>query len=187
MIEQVFGKVEVPVWLVTSADEDRRGGLVATFVNEASIVPEMPRVVIGLANHHFTWSLIEASDTFALHLVGDDQMDLIADFGMRSGHHADKLSQRAYTEGKTGSPILSDAPAWLECRVEERMETGDRTLYLAEVVAGKVVRPFTPMTNTTMFSLATPEQKRHLREQMEKDRATDATRIAQWRAQREEA
>ena len=187
VIEQVLGELEWPVWLVTAADEERRGGLIATFVNEASIVPSMPRMVVGLANHHYTWSLIESSDAFALHLLNDDQMELVAEFGMRTGHEADKLSKRPFTLSETGSPILSDAPAWLDCRVEDRLETGDRTLYLAEVIAGKVVRPFTPMTNTRMLGLASHEQRRILRERMERDREVDAAKIAQWRAQRAEA
>ena len=51
------------LWLVTAQAGGRRGGLIATFVNQASIVPEMPRVLVGLARQHHTWELVEASGT----------------------------------------------------------------------------------------------------------------------------
>ena len=35
--------------------------------------------------------------------------------------------------------LLTDAPAFLDCRVEARWDTGDRTVYLAEVADGAVM------------------------------------------------
>ena len=40
----------------------------------------------------------------------------------------------SHAPGPSGSPILGGAAGWLDCRVEARLETGDRTVYLAEVV-----------------------------------------------------
>ena len=57
-------------------------------------------------------------------------------FGLRSGRDADKLAGLSMTTATTGSPILTDALGWLDCRVEARLDTGDRTVYLAEVVRG---------------------------------------------------
>jgi hypothetical protein len=38
-VTTVFERIEREVWIVTAAHRGRRGGLVATFVNPASIVP----------------------------------------------------------------------------------------------------------------------------------------------------
>jgi flavin reductase (DIM6/NTAB) family NADH-FMN oxidoreductase RutF len=170
------------VWVLTAAADGRRGGLVTTFVCEASIVPELPRVLVGIAKQHYTWQLIEASNAFALHLLGEDHLDWVWRFGLRSGRDIDKLAGLATTAGTTGSPILTDALAWIDCRVEARMDIGDRTVYLAEQVSAKLLRSDPCLTARRMLQLAPPERKRELADQMQRDIATDGAAIRAWRA-----
>jgi flavin reductase (DIM6/NTAB) family NADH-FMN oxidoreductase RutF len=178
----LFARTDRELWLLTAAAGGRRGGLIATFVSQASIVPDLPRVVVGIAKQHHTWGLIEASGAFALHLLGEEQLDWVWRFGLRSGRDADKLHGMPVVAGATGSPILTGALGWLECRVEARMDTGDRTLYLAEVVREEVVRDAPPLTAWRMIQLAPPERLRELKEQMARDIAIDAAAIRAWRA-----
>jgi flavin reductase (DIM6/NTAB) family NADH-FMN oxidoreductase RutF len=130
----IFERLDRELWVVTASAGERRSGLVATYVARVSLVPELPRVTVALAKHHFTHELIEASGALAMHLVGEDQIEWVWRFGIRSGREVDKLHGLATSTGASGSPILSAAPAWLDCRVEARMDTGDRTVYLAEVL-----------------------------------------------------
>ena len=109
-------------------------------------MPELPRVVVGMARHHHTWELVEASGAFALHLIDERQLEWVWRFGLQTGRQMDKLDGLAVGEAVTGSPMLNDALAWLDCRVEARLNTGDRTLYLAEVVDGRRLRTDPPLT-----------------------------------------
>ncbi len=68
-VASLFERVDREVWIVTAAHDGERAGLVATFVAPASIVPEMPRVIAGIAKTHATWKLIDASGAFAVHLA----------------------------------------------------------------------------------------------------------------------
>src|SRR5579863_5482421 len=115
--------VEREIWIVTAAHAGRRGGLVATFVAGASIVATMPRIVVGIAKSHETWALIEGSDALAVHLIDESQVDLVWCFGLQSSRDADKFAGLNVRDGR--SPILPDALAWLDCSVENRMDTGD--------------------------------------------------------------
>src|SRR5262249_32598631 len=133
----VIGDLDRELWILTARAGPRAGGLVATFVSEASIVPELPRVLVGLARQHGTWELVEASGAFALHLIGVEHLDWVWRFGLRSGRDTDKFRGLEVQTGATGSPLLEGALGWLDCRVETRMETGDRTVYLAEVLAAR--------------------------------------------------
>lgn len=178
---QVFDRTDRELWLVTAQAGARRGGLAATFVNQASIVPHLPRVVVGLARQHFTHELIEASGAFALHLVGERQLDWVWRFGARSGRDGDKLAGLATRPGASGSPILTDALAWLDCRVEARLDTGDRSLFLAEVLDGGLVRDEPPLTAKRLLQLAPAERLRELKVQMAHDIGVDAAAIAAWR------
>ena len=61
VINEILRSLDREIWLITAAHENQRGGLIATFVSNASIVPEMPRVVVGIAKQHHSWRVIEAS------------------------------------------------------------------------------------------------------------------------------
>jgi hypothetical protein len=42
----------------------------------------------------------------------------------------------AWREELTGSPVLEDALAWLDCRLWRTHEGGDHTIFVGEIVAG---------------------------------------------------
>lgn len=177
----VFERIEREIWIVTSAHAGRRGGLVATFVTPASIVRDLPRVVAGIAKTHETGTLIADSGAFALHLVDETQVDLVWRFGLQSSRNADKFANLPVAAAATGSPILRDSLAWLDCRVEREIDIGDRVIYLAEVVAAAILRQERPLNLQRLLKIAPPEQLELLRTQMDADAAKDAEKIARWR------
>jgi flavin reductase (DIM6/NTAB) family NADH-FMN oxidoreductase RutF len=180
----VLERVDREIWIVTAAWAGRRGGLAATFVNPASIVAAMPRIVAGIGKRHETWKLIEDSGAFAVHLLDESQIDLVWRFGLQSSRDADKFEKLEAATAATGSPIICDAVAWLDCRVEARLDTGDRTIYLADVVDAAVLRETKPLSLQMLLKIAPRERLSMLREQMAADAAQDAEEIARWRKTR---
>jgi flavin reductase (DIM6/NTAB) family NADH-FMN oxidoreductase RutF len=159
----LFASLDRELWLVTARDGPRRGGLIATFVSQVTIVPDMPRMLVGLARQHYTWELVEASGAFALHLIGEPHLDWVWRFGLESGRHKDKFEGLPFQTGETASPLLEGAIGWLECRVEDRLDTGDRTVYLAEVVQSQVGDFAPPLTQNRLLELAPPDRLGELR------------------------
>lgn len=180
----LLSQLDREIWIVTAQAAERRGGLVATFVSSASIVTELPRVVVGIAKQHHTWGLIEASSVFALHLIDERQIDLVWHFGLQSGRAGDKLADLTVEAGATGAPLLTDAVACLECRVEARMDTGDRTVYLAAVPYGGRRRETPVLTMRRLLELTPPEKLRDLKTGLDRDAAVDAAAIREWRTHR---
>lgn len=178
----VLARVDPVLWVVTAAAGGRRGGLISTFVSEASVVPEIPRVVVGLARQHHTWSLVEASGAFGLHLFDEARIDWVWRFGLVSGRDSDKLVGLETRTAVTGTPILAGALGWLDCRVEGRLDTGDRTVYLAAVAAGELESTAPPITVRRMLALAPAEHRRQLDRQLERDAQVDREAILRWRA-----
>jgi len=178
---QVFGRLDRELWIVTAADGRRRGGMVATFVSHASLVDSLPRALIAVAKQHHTWQLIEASDAFGLHLISAGQVDWVWHFGLQSGCDVDKLSGFAVEEGQSGAPLLSDALGRLDCRVEARMDIGDRTVYLAEVVDARNNRDELPLTMKELLRTAPPERLDELKKLRDRDSAINAQAILAWR------
>jgi flavin reductase (DIM6/NTAB) family NADH-FMN oxidoreductase RutF len=195
-VNDILRLIDREIWLVTASHDGQRGGLIATFVNQASIVPELPRMLVGIAKQHHTWSLIEANGLFTLHLLDESHLDWVWRFGLQSstspllreeepgGHCSplllgEGLGVRVFDKF-ADMPTL-DAVAWLTCRVETSMDTGDRTLYLAEVLDGKLEKPTPPLTLKRLLQLAPPERSRELRDGMARDAGVDAAAIQAWR------
>jgi flavin reductase (DIM6/NTAB) family NADH-FMN oxidoreductase RutF len=181
---KIFEGLDRELWVVTARAGERASGLVATYVSRASLVPTLPRVTIAVAKHHYTHELIEASSAFCLHLAGEDQLDWVWRFGIRSGRETEKLSGLTTLTSVSGSPILADAPAWMDCCVEARMDTGDRTVYLAEVLdagCGMEAAGQRPLTFKRLLELAPAEKSQELKAMMERDIEIDRSAILEWR------
>ena len=106
-ISKVYAQLDPPLWLVTAADGGRRGGLIATTVTQASIVAEMPRQLITIAQRNNTHALIEASSAFAMHLIDETQLELVWRFGLQSGRDVDKLAGLQLTYRSDRKPALA--------------------------------------------------------------------------------
>jgi flavin reductase (DIM6/NTAB) family NADH-FMN oxidoreductase RutF len=177
----IFDQLDRELWLITARDGARSSGLIASYVSRVSLVPSLPRVTIALAQHHFTREIIETSGTFCMHLISEDQLDWVWRFGLPSGRDVDKLRGLATSAGESGSPILAGAIGWLDCRVEARLDTGDRTIYLAEVLDTRMERPEPPLTIKRLLQLAPPEKLQALKSAIDRDIDRDRAAILDWR------
>lgn len=174
--QSILAHLPYPIWVLTAAAGGRRGGLVATFVSRASIVEHMPRVCIGLSVRHHTTELVRHASACALHLLTEADVDWVWRFGLVSGRTTDKLAGVDFRAGSTGSPILTEAAAWLECRIETSMETGDRTVFLAEVVDAETA-DVAPLTVDRLRSIAPPGELARMDEHYARDAEVDAQLI----------
>lgn len=181
-VAEVFRqRIDRELWVVTAAAGPQRGGLIATSVSNASIVEAMPRVVVGLSRQHFTWELVEASGAFGLHLFGEEQGEWFSRFALQSGRDVDKLAGLAVQVGVTGTPLLRNALVALEARVETRLEVGDRTIYLAEIVAALPGQSGSVLTVQRIMPTLSEEQRCELRRRIARDASCEAEAIRQWR------
>ncbi len=183
-LASLFDRTEQAIWIITANSGESRGGLVATFVSRASIVPDLPRLLAGLDNRHETRALIERSGAFAAHLVRNDQTELVWRFGLQSSREVDKFAGLEAATARTGAPILVDTLAWLDCRVENQMDTGDRTIYLAEVLDGRINGGDHPLCLDQLVRAGPPENVAVMRKQLADDAALDREAIVAWRKQR---
>jgi len=182
-INSLLALPDPALWIVTAQAGTRRGGLIATAVFSLSIVPELPRMLIALARQHHTWELVEGSNALALHLIDQAHIDWVWRFGLQSGRDHDKLAGLAVHTAAGGSPILEEALGWLDCRIEARLEAGDRTVYVAEVLDGDLKVPATPLTMKRMLALAPAEKTQALKNGLIEDGAVDAEAIRAWQQQ----
>lgn len=182
IVGRIFRTLAREVWIVTAADGLRRGGLTVTWLHSTSIDAAFPVALLGLAPNHFTAELVDGRQAFAAHLLRADQAELAWRFAATSGRDTDKLAGLDLATGQTGSPLLTDCLARIECRVYDRKAAGDRIYYWGDVVAGSRFGAAPPLTDHALFAQLTPDQRSTLVDQLHADVGVQRPLQAEWRA-----
>ncbi len=131
-MQDAIGKIVNGVSVVTSKSGDSINGLSVAWMSQVSVDPQLIMVAIGKSK--YTHELIEKSNAFAVNILSNEQMDLAKHFGLQSGRKANKFNHIEYETKKTGSPILKDCLAYLDCRLYKSLTAGDHTVFIGEVV-----------------------------------------------------
>lgn len=172
-IGAVLGKIEREIFVLTAADGDRHNGQVVVWVMPASIIPHVPRVVVGVGQMTYTCELIQASGKFALNMLGVDQWSWVPHFGFQSGRDTDKFSKIPFARGITGSPLLPGVVGYVECEVRSVLDARAHFFYLADIVEGKLVSDREPLHFEQLLKLLPSDDLATMRRLLEEDRARD--------------
>ncbi|HEX6509129.1 MAG TPA: flavin reductase family protein [Chloroflexota bacterium] len=121
-----------------------RNVFTANWITQVSFEP--PLVALSVENDGHSIGLIRQSQAFAVSVFSAEDRETAAALGKRWELRPNKIGEVAYELGITGCPILTDALGAVECRVVESLPAGDSTLFIAEVVAARVMRDSTPLS-----------------------------------------
>ncbi|MGH9067093.1 MAG: flavin reductase family protein [Acidimicrobiales bacterium] len=126
---EVLGHFASGVTVVTTVERGRPWGFTCQAFAALSLTPEL--VAFAAARSSATWPRIEATRTFCVNVLGEGQEALARAFATKGAH---KFAGVGWAPGATGSPVLADALAWVECRLEQALHTGDHLLGVGRVV-----------------------------------------------------
>jgi flavin reductase (DIM6/NTAB) family NADH-FMN oxidoreductase RutF len=132
----------IPYGIYVLTADDGKGGIAAATVNwvtQSAFAP--PLIVVGVKTDSGAYKIVRETRNFVLNMLGKDQKGLAFTFFKPAEAKDGKISGQPYHKGVTGAPILSDAPAAVECRVKHIIEEGDHHVVLAEVVEAHVMKP----------------------------------------------
>jgi flavin reductase (DIM6/NTAB) family NADH-FMN oxidoreductase RutF len=138
-VADLFRRLTTGVYVVGVAEGERRNGFTAAWLTQVSFDPLL--LALSINPEHASFPLLVGGGGFVINVLRRDQLHLAKAFGTRSGRDQDKLSDIAWRAAGSGAPILSDALAWLECRIHQRVPAGDHELILGRPVAGELVFP----------------------------------------------
>jgi flavin reductase (DIM6/NTAB) family NADH-FMN oxidoreductase RutF len=127
------------LYVVTSRVGEEIAAAAVNFLTQTSFKP--PLVVTALKRGSRLQEVVEASGAFAVSVLAADQKAIAADFfkplsvmgGLLNGH-------KARPSRTLSIPVLEEAPAWFECRIEGKLDIGDHVIYVGRVVDGQLVR-----------------------------------------------
>jgi 3-hydroxy-9,10-secoandrosta-1,3,5(10)-triene-9,17-dione monooxygenase reductase component len=137
---QVLGYFPTGVTVVTAVDDGVPVGLAVGSFCSASLDP--PLVAFFPDKSSSSWPRIEASGSFCVNILGDDQEDVSRRFATKG---ADKFGGLGWRPSASGSPILADVTAWIDCDVHEVFDAGDHYCVLGLVTELEVAEGGTPL------------------------------------------
>jgi len=139
----IIGHFATGVTVVTTAAGEELQGMTANAITSLSLDPLMVLVCVDKTTH--THRVLERGGVFAVNILGEHQEDVSRLFAKHAEPELGTLRGQRFTMGETGAPLLEDCLAYLECRVAYMHEGGDHSIFLGEVVAGRVVRDVRPL------------------------------------------
>jgi flavin reductase (DIM6/NTAB) family NADH-FMN oxidoreductase RutF len=132
---RVLWKLPSGLYVIGSTDRaERRNGMTANWVTQVSFDPKW--IGVGIERGALTHELVEAGGCFAVSLIDREDRAIVRKFTkpVDVDLPGRTLNGFAYVERITGAPILAQAVAYLDCAVRERLEAGNHTFFVGEVV-----------------------------------------------------
>lgn len=134
----IMGHFATGVTVITTREGDRLHGMTANAVSSLSLDPVMLLICVEKTTH--AHDIIQASGVFAVNILTERQEALSRLFAKKSEPEVNSLRGQAYSMGAaTGSPIIADCLAYMECRVRQVLDGGDHSIMLGEVVGEGVM------------------------------------------------
>lgn len=138
VVEQVapaLGKIPSGLFILTAAFEDRRTGMLASWVQQASFHP--PMVSVAVNKGRAIMPLISDSHQFGLCQIPKDDKVLLRKFASGIDPDEDPFLGFELIDGVTSSPVLASGMAFLECELVCHMDyEGDHDLFIGKIVNG---------------------------------------------------
>src|SRR5688572_1816897 len=120
------------LYVLTAAHGDRVAAGTVNWVTQASFEP--PLLAVGVKTDSHAHALIKESKAFALNVLGKGQQAMAFTFFKPAERQGATLSGEPFRAGSTGAPILTNTPAYVECRLVGTVEKGDHSIFVGEVV-----------------------------------------------------
>ena len=131
----VLRKLPYGLYVMTAVGSDGTAvGSTLTWISQCSFHP--PLVMIGIQKTSQMHEAVTTSGGLAVNVLGEGQKDIAKAFFKAPAGERGLFGECRYEAGPaTGAPLLTDVPAWLEARVTDRVERGDHTVFVAQVVS----------------------------------------------------
>ncbi len=135
----LFRRLTAGIYVVGVADGEERNAFTAAWLMQVSFDPLL--LALSVNPGHASYPLLVGGGGFAVSVLSRDQLGLARRFGTRSARETDKLAGIAWRPGRGGAPILSEAIAYLECRLTQRIPAGDHEIVIAHPIGGEILLP----------------------------------------------
>jgi flavin reductase (DIM6/NTAB) family NADH-FMN oxidoreductase RutF len=133
-ISPILGRVPSGVFILIAGDGgDRRTGLLASWIQQASFEPPQVTVAVNKSRYLNEW-LVEGSPVTINQIAKGDNV-LFRHFGKGFEPDQNAFLGIETSESASGLPVLTSAMASMEGQVVSQMPAGDHIIYLIEITS----------------------------------------------------
>lgn len=125
---QVLGHFPTGVTVVAGVSDGKPVGLAIGSFFSVSIDPPLVGFCVGKTSN--SWKAIEPTGSFCVNVLGADQEEVCRVFASKGD---DKFATIGWSETESGSPVINDVLAWIDCDIDEVHDGGDH-----QIVVGRV-------------------------------------------------
>lgn len=137
---QVLGHFPTGVTVITAvADGTPVGMAIGSF---ASLSLDPPQVLFCAGKHSSSWPRIQATGSFCVNILADDQEDVCRVFASKS---SDKFAEIGWKHTGNKNPLIDGALAFIDCAIDEVIESGDHFIVVGRVTELEVLHEGDPL------------------------------------------
>lgn len=137
----VLGHYPTGVCVITAVEPDGTPvGMVVGSFSSVSLDP--PLVSFMPDKNSSSWPRIKRAGRFCVNILASDQLNLCRRFASKGENKFAEISHRI---SKSGSPVLDNVVAWVDCSLHAVHEAGDHYIVLGKVLELDINRPDQPL------------------------------------------
>jgi 3-hydroxy-9,10-secoandrosta-1,3,5(10)-triene-9,17-dione monooxygenase reductase component len=125
----VLGHFATGVALITAVDGEEPVGMACNSFTSVSLEP--PLVLFCAAKSSSTWPRIQRAGKWAANFLAEDGEETCRLFAQKG---ADRFAHVAFTIGRSGSPVLDHALAFVDCETVAEHDAGDHIIVVGQVL-----------------------------------------------------
>jgi flavin reductase (DIM6/NTAB) family NADH-FMN oxidoreductase RutF len=130
------------LFVLGSRAGERRNAMTLNLAMQASSDPKL--LAVSVEKEALTHELVAEGKAFSLCVIDREDRAIVRKFTkpVEADAQAHTLNGFAYTDAPvTGTPVLAQAVAWVDCRLHSSVDLGSHTLFLGEVVDAAFAKP----------------------------------------------
>lgn len=136
-IATALGRIPSGLFIMTAAHEDRRTGMLASWVQQACFQP--PMVTVAVSKGRPIMPLISESRQFGLCQLPENDRLFMRKFASGFDPGEDPfLGFELIEDAELGAPLLAGCIGYMECELACHMDVeGDHDLFVGKIIAGQ--------------------------------------------------
>jgi flavin reductase (DIM6/NTAB) family NADH-FMN oxidoreductase RutF len=134
-IGPALGRVASGVFIVTVGADDKKDGMMASWISQAGFEP--PSLVVAVNKSRPIMNSLEVGHTFIVNVLSKRNMDIFKAFA--KPHNEGKFEGIALLDHVAEGPVFKDVVSYMVAKVKSVTDASDHVLVLGEIVDGALL------------------------------------------------
>ena len=131
LFRQVLGRFATGVTVITTSHEGVKHGMTANAFSSVSLDP--PLIMVSVDKRANMHDLLMTGEAFCVNILAEHREDWSGWWAGKAPKEGDQFADIPHRTKVTGSPVLDECVAYIDCTVWARYDAGDHTLFIGEV------------------------------------------------------